>query len=72
MVSWILQFIGHGKFEGRKPALLDNLVQALFLAPLFVWYEILFKLGLYKGLKKEVEAAIEVEVKKLKGPAKET
>lgn len=45
VVSWILQFVGHGKYEGRKPALLDNLVQALFLAPLFVWYEVLFKLG---------------------------
>ena len=66
IVSWILQFIGHGKFEGRKPALLDNLVQALFLAPLFVWYEILFKLGFYKGLKKEVDSAIEVELKNLK------
>ncbi|KAH7396170.1 hypothetical protein BKA66DRAFT_259196 [Pyrenochaeta sp. MPI-SDFR-AT-0127] len=72
VVSWILQFIGHGKFEGRKPALLDNLVQALFLAPLFVWYEILFKLGFYKGLQKEVEAAIEVEVAKLKVKGKET
>lgn len=72
IVSWILQFIGHGKYEGRKPALLDNLVQALFLAPLFVWYEILFKLGFYKQLKRDVEAAIEVEVAKLgKGKAKE-
>jgi stalled ribosome alternative rescue factor ArfA len=35
VVSWIAQFVGHGKYEGRKPALLDNLVQALFLAPLF-------------------------------------
>lgn len=65
VVSWILQFIGHGKYEGRKPALLDNLVQALFLAPLFVWYEVLFKLGFYKQLKKDVEQGIEVEVAKL-------
>lgn len=72
VVSWILQFVGHGKYEGRKPALLDNLVQALFLAPLFVWYEILFKLGFYKQLKGEVEEAIEIEVAKLgKGKAKE-
>jgi uncharacterized membrane protein YGL010W len=71
IVSWILQFIGHGKYEGRKPALLDNLVQALFLAPLFVWYEVLFKLGFYKELQQDVEAAIEVEVAKLsKGKAK--
>ncbi|KAF1969771.1 hypothetical protein BU23DRAFT_557395 [Bimuria novae-zelandiae CBS 107.79] len=66
VVSWILQFVGHGKFEGRKPALLDNLVQAFFLAPLFVWYEMLFKLGFYKDLKKEVDAAIAVEITKLK------
>ncbi|KAL1597032.1 hypothetical protein SLS60_008614 [Paraconiothyrium brasiliense] len=66
VVSWIMQFVGHGKFEGRKPALLDNLVQALFLAPLFVWYELLFKLGFYKNLKKEVDSAIEVELRKLK------
>lgn len=68
--SWILQFVGHGRYEGRKPALLDNLVQALFLAPLFVWYEILFKLGFYKQLKSDVEAGIEVEVARLgKGKA---
>lgn len=72
VVSWILQFIGHGKYEGRKPALLDNLAQALFLAPLFVWYEVLFKLGFYKNFKKEVEDAIEVEVAKLKGKKSET
>lgn len=73
VVSWILQFIGHGKYEGRKPALLDNLVQALFLAPLFVYYEILFKLGFYKQLKSDVEAAVEVEVAKLgKGKGKGT
>lgn len=72
VISWILQFVGHGKYEGRKPALLDNLVQALFLAPLFVWYEILFKLGFYKQLKKDVEAGVEVEIAKLgKGKAKE-
>lgn len=65
VVSWILQFVGHGKFEGRKPALLDNLVQALFLAPLFVWYEVLFKLGFYGQLKRDVEAGIEAEVAKL-------
>ena len=70
IVSWILQFVGHGKYEGRKPALLDNLVQALFLAPLFVWYEVLFKFGFYQNLKKEVEAAIEVEVAKMKATGK--
>ncbi|KAH8731905.1 hypothetical protein GQ44DRAFT_698173 [Phaeosphaeriaceae sp. PMI808] len=66
VICWIAQFVGHGKFEGRKPALLDNLVQALFLAPLFVWYEVLFKLGYYKTLQREVEVGIEAEVAKMK------
>ena len=71
VVSWIAQFVGHGKYEGRKPALVDNLVQALFLAPLFVWYEVLFKLGFYKKLQAEVEIGVEEEVAKLKAQGKE-
>jgi uncharacterized membrane protein YGL010W len=70
LVSWIAQFVGHGKYEGRKPALVDNIAQALFLAPLFVWYEVLFKLGFYKRLQKEVEVGIEEEVRKIKGKGK--
>lgn len=66
VIGWILQFIGHGKYEGRKPALLDNLVQALFLAPLFVWYETLFKLGFYKQLKTEVEEGVEEQVRRMR------
>jgi uncharacterized membrane protein YGL010W len=64
VASWILQFIGHGKFEGRAPALMDNLVQALFLAPFFVWFEILFHLGYRPELKARLDKAIEVEVQK--------
>lgn len=45
LCSWIGQFIGHGVYEKRAPALFDNLVQALFLAPLFVWLEVLFMFG---------------------------
>ncbi|KAH9859456.1 hypothetical protein IAQ61_011237 [Plenodomus lingam] len=71
VASWILQFIGHGKFEGRKPALLDNLVQALFLAPLFVWYEVLFKMGFYGGLKRGVEEGVRAEVGRLGGKEEE-
>jgi len=55
LASWIAQFLGHGMFEGRAPALLDNLFQALFLAPLFVWLEVLFVLGYRPELKKRVD-----------------
>jgi uncharacterized membrane protein YGL010W len=40
-------------------------VQALFLAPLFVWYDVLLKMGFYKGLQREVEVGVEKEVEKL-------
>ena len=62
--SWIAQFVGHGIFEGRAPALLDNLVQALFLAPFFVWMEILFACGYRPELHARVENAVQKEVEK--------
>ena len=34
LISWILQFVGHGLFENNKPALLDNLYQSFLWAPL--------------------------------------
>ncbi|KAK5654962.1 hypothetical protein OQA88_6720 [Cercophora sp. LCS_1] len=66
VASWILQFIGHGKFEGRAPALLDNLFQAIFLAPLFVWLEFLFGIGYRGELKKRVDKAVEIEIAKFR------
>ncbi|ORY19409.1 hypothetical protein BCR34DRAFT_595377 [Clohesyomyces aquaticus] len=66
VVCWIAQFVGHGKFEGRAPALLDNLVQALFLAPFFVWMEILFSLGYRQDLKRRLDTAVEREIQKFK------
>jgi uncharacterized membrane protein YGL010W len=63
--SWIIQFVGHGVFERRAPALFDNLVQAIFLAPLFVWLEILFKLGYRPELRARVDKAVEAKLAKL-------
>ncbi|KAF2397521.1 DUF962-domain-containing protein [Trichodelitschia bisporula] len=70
-VAWIAQFVGHGKFEGRAPALLDNLIQAFFLAPFFVWFEVLFSLGYRPELKARLDKAVEQEIKKFR-EAKET
>ena len=64
--SWLAQFVGHGIFEGRAPALLDNLVQAIFLAPLFVWLEILFAFGYRPELKARLDESVEKELTKLK------
>lgn len=66
IVSWLVQFVGHGVFEGRAPALLDNLVQALFLAPFFVWLEILFLLGYRPELKARLDSSVEKEIAKFR------
>jgi uncharacterized membrane protein YGL010W len=41
--GWILQLAGH-VFEGRRPALADNLFQ-IFVAPIFLAAEVFFALG---------------------------
>lgn len=55
ILGWICQFIGHFKYEGDKPAIFDNLFQSLILAPYFILFELLFKLGFYKELLKQLE-----------------
>lgn len=50
--GWIIQLIGH-RFEGRKPALADNLLQ-VFMAPGFLVAELLFGLGLLKDLRNDL------------------
>eukprot|EP01126_Amoeba_proteus_P001886 TRINITY_DN10585_c0_g2_i4.p1 TRINITY_DN10585_c0_g2~~TRINITY_DN10585_c0_g2_i4.p1 ORF type:complete len:176 (+),score=28.79 TRINITY_DN10585_c0_g2_i4:78-530(+) len=38
--SWAVQVgVGHGIYEGRKPALMDGFLEAIFTAPLFVILE---------------------------------
>lgn len=67
IVCWIAQFIGHGVYEGRAPALVDNLVQAIFLAPFFVWMEILFAFGYRPELKSRLDQSVEKEITKFRG-----
>ncbi|KAG9026456.1 hypothetical protein FRB95_008828 [Tulasnella sp. JGI-2019a] len=64
--SWIMQFIGHGVAEKRAPALLDNILGALVLAPFFVHLEILFFLGYNKALHKKVLNGTGVEIAKFR------
>ncbi len=40
LASWIAQFVGHGIFEKRAPALLDNML-LMFVAPFFFVFEVL-------------------------------
>jgi uncharacterized membrane protein YGL010W len=40
IASWIAQFVGHGIFEKRAPALLDNML-LMSVAPFFFVFEVL-------------------------------
>src|SRR5947208_1529547 len=51
--GWILQLVGH-VFEGRKPALTDNLFQ-IFVAPVFLCAELAFALGYKPKLHADVQ-----------------
>jgi uncharacterized membrane protein YGL010W len=65
ILGWYMQIHpGHTVFEKRKPALLDSLVQAFAFAPLFVWYEILFRLG----VRKEYQIYLEEVVREKREP----
>ncbi|KAJ6987566.1 hypothetical protein NC653_020734 [Populus alba x Populus x berolinensis] len=66
IVCWTGQFIGHGVFEKRAPALLDNLVQAFIMAPFFVLLEALqtsFGYEPYPGFHASVQAKIDADMK---------
>jgi len=63
---WIAQFIGHGVFEGRAPALLDSWDQAFLTAPLFVLLEVMFFLGYRKEFYKECMVQVDKNVKEFK------
>lgn len=52
--GWILQLVGHG-FEGRRPALADNLFQ-IFVAPIFLAAEAFFALGYKPELHRRMNA----------------
>ena len=51
--GWIIQLVGH-VYEGRKPALVDNLFQ-IFVAPIFLCAEVFFALGYKPALHEAVQ-----------------
>jgi len=61
--GWILQLLGH-VFEGRKPALADNLFQ-IFIAPIFLCAELFFALG----YKPKLHAAVQERALQMRAAA---
>ncbi|ODV85676.1 hypothetical protein CANARDRAFT_22474 [[Candida] arabinofermentans NRRL YB-2248] len=62
VLGWLAQFYGHAVYEKRRPALIDNLLQPVVLAPYFVVFECLFSMGYFK----ELEHKMGVTAKKMK------
>lgn len=54
--GWAIQLVGH-KFEGRKPAFLDDLA-SLLIGPLFLVAEAAFMVGLAPELRAEIERRV--------------
>lgn len=69
--GWALQLWGH-VYEGRKPALVDNLFQ-IFVAPIFLAAEVFFALGYKPALHEEVQRrAVEMRAQAGVPQARET
>ena len=61
--GWVVQLVGH-VFEGRKPALADNLFQ-IFVAPIFLCAEVFFALG----YKPQLHAAVQKRALQMRADA---
>ena len=70
VTSWVAQFYGHGVHEGRSPALLTNLYQALVMAPLFVLMEVLFMFGYRPNFRIKCQKLVDQNVEKFNSIAK--
>lgn len=58
VIGWGSQFYGHFVFEKDRPALFDNLFQALISAPIFVVADVFFELGFRKDLEEQVKTLL--------------
>jgi len=61
-VCWVSQFLGHGIFEKRAPALIDNLAQSFFMAPFFVLLEGLSWCGYRRDMFQRMNVTIEENI----------
>lgn len=68
--AWAAQIFGHQVFEKRAPAFLDNILQALVMAPLFVVLEVFFLFGYKAELHKRVDAIAQANIAEFKASKK--
>ncbi len=69
--SWYMQIhVGHMLLEKRKAALTDSFFQSIVMAPLFVFYELLFAMGLCTELKDRLQKRIDAAIAEWKASQK--
>ncbi|KAL1925625.1 uncharacterized protein VTP21DRAFT_508 [Calcarisporiella thermophila] len=60
----VLQLFGYWLAGRREFILKDNLQQFIFLAPLFIWLEVLFSLGYRPALNERIKNRVDLAIKK--------
>jgi uncharacterized membrane protein YGL010W len=55
VIGWAFQFVGHIRYEHRKPAFVDDIV-GLLIGPLFILVELLSGFGLRRDLHEALHA----------------
>ncbi|KAJ1649828.1 hypothetical protein IWQ61_009202 [Dispira simplex] len=69
ITSWLAQFYSHAVYERRAPALLDNVAQALLMAPFFVFLEVIFRCGYRPTLYAKLKEATRDKIRQLPSPS---
>ncbi|CAJ1012398.1 putative Protein (DUF962) [Leishmania naiffi] len=69
-LGWGVQIMGHKFLEGRQPAFMEDPLQAIHAALLFVWLEVLFFLGYRPAMKAELDKLIKVQIEKMNAAEK--
>ena len=57
VIGWVFQFIGHVRYEHRKPAFVDDII-GLLIGPLFILVELLSGLGIRRDLHDAIQARV--------------
>ncbi|KAL5614679.1 hypothetical protein BROUX41_004775 [Berkeleyomyces rouxiae] len=64
-VGWLLQLVGNAAFEKHIHEKLSHVTQAIFVAPVFVWFKLLFAVGYRRELQGRVNASVHKELVKI-------
>lgn len=53
--AWVLQLVGHYKYERNRPAIMASVAHAVLAAPVVIYLEVVFSFGLLKDLQARID-----------------